>query len=56
MKIQICANCGQVVKESSDDFLCACGSNVCVVVPPSLFKKMVESGLAKDSSDLTKNE
>lgn len=47
--VEICANCGKVSKEHKEDFLCPdCGSNVAVVVPLSLFKQMVKSGVAKE--------
>ena len=47
--VEICANCGKVSKEESDDFVCsACGSNVCVVLPIAMFRQMVKAGLAKE--------
>ncbi len=47
--VEICANCGKISKEHSEDFLCReCGSNVSVVVPIRMFKQMVETGAAKE--------
>lgn len=47
--MEICANCGKVSHEESDDFVCSvCGSIVCVVLPIAMFKQMVKAGLAKE--------
>ncbi|MBD3210771.1 hypothetical protein GF318_05300 [Candidatus Micrarchaeota archaeon] len=46
--VEICANCGKVAKGSKEKFKCECGSNVCVVVPISIFREMVKSGAAKE--------
>jgi len=47
--VEICANCGKISKEHSEDFLCKeCGSNVSVVVPIAMFKQMVKGGMAKE--------
>jgi DNA-directed RNA polymerase subunit RPC12/RpoP len=47
--VEICANCGKVSYEESDDFTCSvCGSKVCVVLPIAMFRQMVKAGLAKE--------
>lgn len=46
--VEICANCGKVSRSTKEGFLCPeCGSHVSVVIPISMFKQMVEQGLAK---------
>jgi len=47
--VEICANCGKVGHNTKEAFRCPkCGSEVCVVVPYEMFKKMVEAGVAKE--------
>ena len=47
--VEICANCGKVGHNTKEAFKCSkCGSDVCIVVPYTVFKDMVESGAAKE--------
>lgn len=52
--VEICANCGLVVKEKLEDFKClSCGCEVGVVLPRETFLSMVKSGLAKKADGLS---
>jgi hypothetical protein len=49
-KVEICAGCGTVARESSGSFKCGqCGSDISIVVSAEIFKKMVEAGLVTGS-------
>lgn len=47
--VEICANCGKIRRKAQEKFVCSeCKCDVCVVVPYNIFKKMVESGAARE--------
>ena len=47
--VEICANCGKIRRKANEKFVCEdCQCDVCVVVPYSMFKQMVDAGTAKE--------
>ena len=47
--VEICANCGKIRRKAKEKFVCEdCQCDVCVVVPYTMFKQMVDAGTAKE--------